>query len=97
MGRALEFRTLQCCLHLNDQVCTSQVGLIEKEKRLTLRRENKEATYVVGAASKLEQSIYIFFCVCFYYKVRCIGMETCNNSNFLYRMNLVLAIFLYPV
>ena len=50
-------------MHLNDQVCTSQVGLTEKEKRLTLRRENKEASYVVGAASKLEQSIYFFVCV----------------------------------
>ena len=50
-------------MHLNDQVCTSQVGLTEKEKRLTLRRENKEASYVVGAASKLEQSIHFFVCV----------------------------------
>ena len=39
---------------------------MEKGKRLTLRRENKEVSllsYVVGAASKLEQSRY-YLCVC---------------------------------
>ena len=50
--------------YLNDQVCTSQVGLIENKEKadLTERKIIKmEASYVIGAASKLEQSRY---CVC---------------------------------
>ena len=40
-----------------------QISQVENEKRLTLRRENKEASYVVGAAYKLEQSKYFYVCV----------------------------------